>query len=204
MKHNVKLAEFSSNSILPSDDRRPSHSTYSHSQESGRTATWGAFQAGMHVLQKYAGRSPANPESIAKANLQLLHRALLKDPSYVQALQNAYSGAATHDLPTSHCIFSNQILRADFLTMKSGSSIQLKSNVKKCSMYLSIAGKPSIQTANNPLVNKKRWWNQRVMPQHPQLLKNGDSVIMPAGCKGEKKLFADNQECIFLRIQLAS
>lgn len=204
MTHNAKFAEFSSKSIAPRDDREIFYTTYLEVQETARPAAWGAFQAGMHVLQKYAGRSPANPEAIAKANLQLLHRSLLKDPSYAQALQKVYDGAATHDLPTSHCIFANQNLRADFLTLKSGNAIQLKPYLKRCSMYLSIAGKPSIQTTNDAPENKKRWWKQRVDSQQPQSLKNGDAVIILKGWNSEKQLVAKEQECILLRIQFSS
>ena len=204
MTHNAKLAEFSPNSVVPSDNRKIVRAKYLGNQESAHPAAWGAFQAGMQVLQKYAGRSPANPEAIAKANLQLLHRSLLKDPNYAQALQKVCNGAIRHDLPTSHCIFSNQNLRADFLTLKGGYSIQLKPYLTRCSMYLSIAGKSSIQMANNSALNKKRWWNQRSDPYHPQSLKNGDAVIIPKGWKDEKRLVAEQQECILLRIQFTS
>ena len=204
MTHNAELAEFSSKSIAPRDDREIFNAKYLEAQETARPAAWGAFQAGMYVLQKYAGRSPANPEAIAKANLQLLHRSLLKDPSYAQALKKVCDGTATHDLPTSHCIFANQNLRADFLTLKSGNAIRLKPYLKKCSMYLSIAGKSLIQSTNDAPENKKSWWKPRADSHHLQSLKNGDAVIILRGWNEEKQLVAKEQECILLRIQFSS
>lgn len=204
MIYDSRFAEISSNSVSLSDIRTSSQVKYLGNQETSLPAVWGAFQAGMHVLQQYAGRSPANPETIAKANLQLLHRSLLKDPDYVQALQKVFEGAATYGLPTSHCIFTNQSLRADFLTLKSGSSIQLKPHLKRFSMYLSISGRPLLQTVNHSPLNTKSWWNRYTQSEHSQSLKNGEAIVISEAWKGEKRLVAEENECIFLRIRLAA
>ncbi len=167
-----------------------------------RHAAWGAFQAGMQILQKYAERSAANSETIAKSNLQLLHRALLRDPEYSQTLQKALEKKTSNSLPTSHCVFVSQELRADFLTLQSGTFIQLKPHQERLSMYLAITGKPLLQSADRPAPTTQHWWNRYGQIEGVKALKNGDAIFVSNYWATEKRITAEKKECILLRIQL--
>jgi hypothetical protein len=202
MNNTAKIAEFSANPrklmgrktndgfINPTNKQQPQHSA------------WRAFQAGMQILQNYAGRSPANSETIAKANLRLLHRSLLSDPRYVQSLKNASNKEASNSFPISRCIFHNDGLRADLITLKSGTTIQINPQQNICAMYLSIIGKPSIHSSDSlPLLNK-RWWNRYCHANQGVSLKNGDSMFVSPMKTTKNRLTAEKDECILLRIQL--
>ena len=202
MYNNTQFAEFSSNSTKTPDAQTMPGAL--HQAYTGRPhhAAWGAFQAGMQFLQKYAGRSPGNSENIAISNLQLLHRSLLKDPSYAQSLKKASFRIANSSLPSSHCIFNEKDLRADLLTLKSGTTIRLTSHQDGYAMYLSITGKPSIQSPDSTRVLSKHWWNRYRQPIHGESLKSGDAVLISPQGKTNKLLTAEKNECILLRIQI--
>jgi len=165
-------------------------------------AVWKEFQAGMYVLRKYACHSSANSTAIAKSNLQLLHRTLLKDPDYSQRLQAASSKGAKSSLPTSHCVFANHELRADILTLQSGTAIQLNAHDERFAMYLSITGKSLIQPEKAPLPITRKWWERPRLPQGVESLKNGDAVVVNHKGNRNKQIIADKSDCILLRIQL--
>lgn len=203
MNNNAQLAEYSSNSFKVRGTRAPDAASHQRNLGKSQHAVWGAFQAGMQVLQNYAGRSQANPERIAKANLQLLHQSLLKDPNYSRSLKNA-SNTGTNSLPSSHCVFENKGLRADLLTLKSGTTIQLKPHQDRYAMYLAITGKPSIQSPDNIISLSKHWWERYRQESHGKLLKNGDAIIMSSNGKAKKLLTAEKKECVLLRVQFAN
>lgn len=202
MNHNAQFAEFSPNSHKPHRTQRVRKLQSKVSPEKSQHAAWGAFQAGMHVLQHYGGRSPANPETIAKANLRLLHRSLLKDPSYTQSLSNASNNMESGHLPSLHCIFSSNNLRADLITLQSGTSIQLRPRQDSCVIYLSIAGKPLIQSVNDKVPKREHWWDRYRQPNHGRSLRNGDAVLVSNQRKDNELLTAEKKECVLLRVQL--
>lgn len=116
MSNNTQFAEISSNSF-PTHSIQPTDiASLQKKVSKPHHAAWSAFQAGMQILQHYAGRFPANPEAIAKANLQLLHQSLLNDPSYIQSLKKVRN-RNTNSLPNSYCIYETKGLRADLLTL---------------------------------------------------------------------------------------
>ena len=202
MYNNTQFAEFSSNLTMAPDPQTTGSASQQANPGRSHHAAWGAFRAGMQFLQKYAGRSPGNSENIAVSNLQLLHRSLLKDPSYAQSLKKASFRIANSSLPSSHCIFNEKDLRADLLTLKSGTTIRLTSHQDSYAMYLSITGKPSIQSPGNTHVLSKHWWNRHRQSNHGESLKNGDAVLVPPQRKTNKLLTAEKNECILLRIQI--
>jgi len=187
MNNTAQYAEYSFNSIK---QRKPHHEA------------WGAFQAGMQFLQKYAGRSPGNSENIAISNLRLLHQSLLKDPNYTQSLKKASERIASNCLPSSQCIFNDKGLRADLLTLKSGTTIQLTSHQNSCAMYLSITGKPSINLHDNTQSENKDWWDRYRWPNHEQSINNGDAVLISPQKQTKKLLTAKKNKYVLLRIQL--
>lgn len=203
MNNNAQFADFSSKSFNIRDTQTVPPVSRRRNIEKPQHAIWGAFQAGMQALQHYAGRSSANSESIAKANLQLLHRSLLTDPSYTQSLAKAHNKNA-NNLPRSSCVFENSGLRADLLTLRSGTSIQLKSHQDRCAMYLSITGKPSIQSPNNVVTLNKHWWTRYRQGKHGKLLKDGEAVVVLPDGKIKRFITAETKECILLRVQLPS
>jgi hypothetical protein len=202
MNNTVKIAEFSVNPaklvgrktndelLNPTNQQQPQHSA------------WREFQAGMQILQNFSGRSPANSETIAKANLRLLHRSLLSDPRYVQSLKNARNKKTPNSVPISRCIFHNNGLRADLITLKSGTTIQLNPQQNICAMYLSIIGKPSIQSSDSRPPLNKHWWNRYYHANQGVSLKNGDSLFVSPKKTTKNRLTAEKNECILLRIQL--
>lgn len=202
MYNNTQFAEFSSNSTKTPDAQTMPGAL--HQAYTGRPhhAAWGAFQAGMQFLQKYAGRSPGNSENIAISNLQLLHRSLLKDPSYAQSLKKASFRIATSGLPSSHCIYNEKDLRADLLTLRPDTTIRLTSHQDSCTMYLSISGKPSMQSPDNTHVLGKHWWNRYRQSNHGESLQNGDAVLISPQKQTNKLLTAEKSECILLRIHI--
>lgn len=202
MNTNTQFAEFSSNSVSDRIRHMPKKAALRHIRGRSQHDAWGAFQAGMQVLRSYAGRSPANPEAIAKANLQLLHRSLLRDPSYTQSIKTASGNYSSNHLPKSLCIFNNKTLRADLLTLQSGTTIQLKPHQDSCAMYLSITGKPSIESADTVHVPNKHWWDRYRHQNHEQSLKNEDSIIVSSMKTKKRLLTAKKKECVLLRIQL--
>ena len=199
---NTQLAEFSPNSIRAPGKQIAIRA--SHQANLGRShhAAWGAFQTGMQFLQQYAGRSPGNSENIAISNLQLLHRSLLKDPSYAQSLKKASNKIAKNSFSSSHCLYAGKGLCADLLTLKSGTSIQLKCNQDNYAMYLSISGKPSIKSVDYKALISKYWWNRYRQPSHGKLLKNGDVILISPQTQTKKLLAAEKSGCIILRVQL--
>ena len=203
MNNNAQFADFSSNSVNLADVQTVNPVSPRRGIGRSQHVVWGAFQAGMQALQYYAGRSPANPESIAKANLQLLHHSLLEDPSYTQSLKMAHSKNG-NNLPSSNCIFENNGLRADLFTLKPGNTIQLKSHQGRYAMYLSITGKPSVQSPNNVVALKKYWWGRYRQEQPRKLLKNGDAVVAATSGGIKRSLTAEKKECILLRVELPS
>lgn len=178
-------------------------------------ATWRAFQAGMQVLQNHAQRSTANPRAIAKANLQLLHRSLLRDPAYIQSLKNASNRVCrpsnrdcshrvySQILPTSYCIFEDNHLRAELITLQSGSTIQLQSKPGCYSMYLSIRGNPSFSRPESTTSARKHWWNRYRQIKHEEFLKDEAAIFISPQQNNTKRLTATSKECIFLRVQVS-
>lgn len=203
MNNNAQFTDFSSKSFTIGDTLTMDPVSHRRNMEKPQHAVWAAFQAGMQALQHYAERSPANPESIAKSNLQLLHRSLLTDPSYTQSLAKAHNKNA-NNLPRSSCVYENSGLRADLLTLKSGTTIQLKSRQDRCAMYLSITGKPSIQSPNNVVTLNKHWWTRYRQEKHGKLLKDGEAVVVLPYGEIKRFITAKTKECILLRVQLPS
>lgn len=202
MHNNSQFAEFSSNSSRTPHAQITPRGSYQANPERPHHAAWEAFQAGMQFLQKYEERSPGNSENIAISNLQLLHRSLLKDPGYAQSLKQASFNIATSGLPSSHCIFNEKDLRADLLTLKPGTTIRLASHQDSCTMYLSISGKPSMQSPDNTHVLSKHWWNRYRRSNHGVSLKNGNAVLISPQGQTNKLLTTEKNECILLRIQI--
>ena len=202
MYNNTQFAEFSSNSMEAPAAQTTAKATHRASLGRPHHSAWGAFQAGIHFLQKYAGRSPGNSEDILISNLQLLHRSLLKDPSYAQSLKIANNRIANNGLPSSHCIFDEKGLRADLLTLTSGTTIQLASQQNSCAMYLSIIGKPSIHLSENTPRLHKCWWGGYRYSSHGEVLKSGEAMLVSSQKQIKKLLTAKKSECILLRVQL--
>lgn len=201
MYNNTQFAEFSSNSVKVPGTQTTAKAPHRATPGKAHHAAWGAFQAGMQFLQKYAGRSPGNSENIAISNLKLLHRSLLKDPGYAQSLKRA-SSTPKNCLPSSQCIFDDKGLRADLLTLKPGTTIQLASQQNSCAMYLSITGKPSMHSPDNTPLLSKYWWNRYRWLRHGQPLKNGEAMFISSQKQIKKLLSAKKNECVLLRIQL--
>ena len=202
MNNNAQFADFSFNSIQAHGTQNTAKAINHINLRNPHHAAWGAFQAGMRFLQQYAGRSPDNSETIAKSNLQLLHRSLLKDPSYTQSLKDARKRISGSNLPNSCCIFNDTDLRADLLSLNTGTTIQLKAPQDSCAMYLSITGKPSIQSPDLSLPSDKHWWQRYLREDHGESLKNGEAVIISSRGRIKRLLTAEKKECILLRIQL--
>lgn len=202
MYDNTQFVEFSSNSIKASGTQTADRAQNRTHLGRPHHAAWGAFQAGMQFLQKHAGRSPGNSENIAISNLRLLHRSLLKDPSYTRSLKTAHNKISNNSLPSSLCIFDDGGLRADLLTLKSGTTIQLASHQNSGAMYLAITGTPSIHSAEStPLLNKY-WWDRYRWPSNVGALKKGDAVLISSQKQSKQLLTAEKKECVLLRIQL--
>jgi len=202
-EHTAQFAGISSNSGTSKNNRFANPAKSLGISELPRHAAWGAFQAGMRFLQKYSGRSTANSGTIAKSNLQLLHRTLLKDPSYSQTLQKVIEKGASNKFPASHCVFVSQELRADLITIQSGTSIQLNPRQAEISMYLSISGKPLIQSDEQPLRTSKNWWNRSCQTGDTEVLKNGDAVLVSSDWNKDKRIIAEKKGCVLLHIQLS-
>ncbi|MDT8384632.1 MAG: hypothetical protein RRB22_09465 [Gammaproteobacteria bacterium] len=166
-------------------------------------ATWRAFQAGMQALQNYAQRSAANPRAIAKANLQLLHRSLLRDPAYIQSLKNASNSMGGYRLPASYCIFEDNHLRAELINLQSGTTIQLKSQPGSYAIYLSIRGNPSLYRPDSTTSARNHWWDRYRQTKHEEFLKNEAAVFISSLQKSTEMLTATTKECILLRIQIS-
>ena len=202
MNNIAQFAGFSPNSASTRVAQTVNKVTRKTNLGESQHGAWGAFQAGMQVLQNYAGRSPANLETIAKSNLQLLHRSLLNDSNYAQSVKKARNTIFSDSRPSSHCVYNNRTLRADLLTLQPGTTIQLRSQHDSCAMYLSISGKPSIQSADmtQPLI--KHWWDRYRQQNQKESLKNQQTLIISSQHKNKTLLTAEKKECILLRIQL--
>jgi len=162
-------------------------------------AAWKEFQAGMQILQRYAGRSPANIQHIAKSNLQLLHRSLSFDKLYRSNIENLQQQASKNSIPTQRRIYSGQGLTADLLTLQDGATINLKPLPEHYTMYLLIAGNARLGTKCNNTGLVQHWWNRIGAAGSKDQIRNGTAVIC-SSYKSKKKMTACGKDCVVLKV----
>lgn len=200
MDRTTQFAEYLPNLITPRITQDCDKAAITRKPMRPAHATWRAFQAGMEVLHTHARRSAANPRTIAKANLQLLHRALLRDPAYILSLKNASNSAGGHRVPASYCIFEHKNLRAELLALQSGTTLQLKSQPGSYAMYLSIRGNPSLHCPDSTTTARKHWWVRYRQTPQEEFLKDEAAVFISPPQTSTLSLTATTKECILLRI----
>ena len=108
-------------------------------------ATWRAFSSGMHMLKKYAYRSPVDIHSTASANLKLLHKTLRKDRAYKEIFLLAEKKGLISALPTIHWLVKSADLQARFISLGKFSTTTFSAQEDELSMFLVICGKIECQ-----------------------------------------------------------
>lgn len=171
---------------------------------------WRTFQDGMKILYQYAGRSGANSNLIAKANLRLLHDTLLDDPSYRARLAEAENKKPESDSSAACSLFNTPSLCADLITLQPGSNATLSNNGFYDRMYMLIEGKAiinhviNVQEKNNRPLQHKPWWKRFSYTSNNNVYKQRDVVLSGHNDHTEKLISALECRCLLLRISLQS
>ena len=181
----------------------------SYSGESQNTLTslsaWSAFRSGMQILQRYANRSPVNVHSIAKSNMQLLHRALSYDTGYSRSIDSIRNEDANSDLPTIRRLYSDQGLTADALVFRGGSSMNLIALPQRYSMYLVISGTAQLTSKNKqPHLqqhSQQYWWKRIGSSGNNNYLRSG-SVVICSDVRQNSLLTAQGKNCVVLSVHI--
>lgn len=175
---------------------------------------WRAFQDGMKALYQYAGRSRADPILIAKANLRLLHRALLADTSYRERLTAAEHETPKNGFPTAHNLLTIQGLRADLITLQPGCDTQITSCSQYNTMVMVITGEVAIDPAttllaenNQPVqhrtIQRKSWWQRLPFSSNEHGYRQGDIFLLGPDDHSDKMLCALKHHCVLLKLSLS-
>ncbi len=173
---------------------------------------WSAFQDGMDILNRYAGRSGANSTLIAKENLRLLHDTLLADPSYRERLTTAENEAPENG-SALYNLFNSQGFCADLITLEPGCYIHISNNDLYSQMYMLIDGEASIinatslheannQPARHLSTQHKSWWNRLRHSSNKNICKQRDVILIGHNGQVEKTLSALEHHCMLLKISL--
>ena len=174
-------------------------------------AVWSAFEDGMKILYRYAGRSGADSTLIAKANLRLLHDTLLADTSYRERLTVAENEVPENGLSTIYNLFTSQGLRADLITLQAGCDTALSSSDLYNHMYMLIYGEVTInntmnlqegnnQSAQQLSIHRKSWWKQLRHSSNKNICKQRDVILFGQNDQAEKTLSALKHRCVLLRV----
>lgn len=181
----------------------PMKSHPTNMQNPPRHAAWGAFQAGMQILQRYANKSTADPVAIAKANLQLLHQSLLADSAYQETLKAANSATPAGGFPTSHALLATRELQAELITLQEDIVIQLTARQQGIAMLMPITGRASIDLEKDqPPQRHSHWWRCLGQPKLKRSLKNGDVVLVSPGQSKGHILSAKGNSCVLFSVFL--
>ncbi len=172
-------------------------------QNSTPHAAWGAFQAGMQILQRYANKSPADSATIAKANLRLLYQSLLADPIFLKTLKTTNSAIADKSLPTLHTLLATQELQAELITLPKNSKIPLATRQKGIAMLMLIAGHADIDLIKDPPLQKNNhWWDRLKHPKPNKSFKQGSVILISPSQNEEHILSTEENGCILFSIFL--
>lgn len=182
----------------------PMESHPTNTQNPPRHAAWGAFQAGMQILQRYANKSTADPVAIAKANLQLLHQSLLADSAYQETLKAANSATPAGGFPTSHALLATRELQAELITLQNKAAIHLAARQQEgIAMLMPITGRASIDfKKDQPSQKNGSWWRRLGQPKLKRSLKNGDVVLVSPGQSKGHILRAKGNSCVLFSVFL--
>lgn len=162
-------------------------------------SAWKEFQAGMQILHRYAGSSAADVHSIAKSNLQLLHRSLSFDSVYRNSIESTQREGAQSGLPTLRHLYSEQGLIADLLTLQDGASINLTTLPQRYTMYLLISGNAQLGTKSKNDSSAQHWWNRLSTSGDKNHLRDGSAIICSNNNRA-RQLTANGNNCLVLRI----
>lgn len=83
-----------------------------------RNDVWQLFLTGMKELNRHAGRSNIDPDSIACSNLRLLHRTLLSDASYRKLIKMLIKRLDRMLRPEAINLITNNELCADLICIQ--------------------------------------------------------------------------------------
>lgn len=186
-----QIVDFSSNSHLPRENETPNVLS--------SLSAWKAFQSGMQVLQRYANRSPVDIHTIAKSNIQLLHRSLSYNTQYIDNIENIRHESTESDLPTLRRLYSDQGLTADLLSLQDGASINLVARPQRYAMYLLISGSAQLGPDDESTRLAPRWWNRVVLNKRKNYLRNG-AVVIRSNQQTDNCLTAKGKDCLILRV----
>lgn len=176
-----------------------SHPT--NTKNSPKHAAWGAFQAGMQILQRYASKSTADPVAIAKANLRLLHQSLLTDPAYQKTLNAANSTTPAEGLPTLHALLATRELQAELISLQKDAVIQLAARQQGIAMLMPITGCASINSEKDQSPRKNdHWWRRMGPSKLEKSLNNGDVMLVSPGQSEGYILNAKGNSCILFSV----
>ncbi|MCK4586939.1 MAG: hypothetical protein KAU29_06335 [Gammaproteobacteria bacterium] len=176
-------------------------------------SAWRSFQDGMRMLYRYAGKSSADSSSIAKANLRLLHRTLLADPSYRDRLIAAESEIPVNGIPVITNLVAMQGLDADLISLPPGCKTQITPNGKHNRMYMVVYGKMIVsrainssdlnnQSAQHSPVKHKSWWGRNRNLSNEPIYKQDDIILFGLNDHREKTLTASQHHCVILKLSL--
>jgi hypothetical protein len=171
-------------------------------QQLPKPQVWDAFQAGMQILQRYAGHGPSDATAIAKANLRLLHRSLQVDPSYKQILKNAHRESSSNGLTTMHGVFACSNVQANLITIHKGCAIRLVARSHCLSMFMVISGKAVFLPQKEKVASTQAWWRRRHHVSKNTMIKNGDVLLLGENDVEEKILSAVERNCVLLSVSL--
>jgi len=194
MSNTQQIADFSSNSLKIRD------SNIANTLSS--LSAWKAFQSGMLILQRYANRSAVDINTIAKSNLQLLHRSLSYDMQYNRKIENIRCESESTRRPAMRRLYADQGLTADLLSLQDGAAIDLIASPQRYTMYLLASGHARLGInkegeTSGPL--QQRWWNRICSNRNKNYLRDG-SVIICANQQANNRLIALGKNCLILRV----
>ena len=188
-----------------------------HATNFAANTSWRAFQDGMKALYRYSGRSNADPSSIAKSNLRLLHSTLLDDQSYRERLTAAEQAISKNGLPTIVSLLAIQGLYADLITLQHGCDVQMTACEKYNRMIMVVYGNMVVNRAslipekmpekNHPPaqyqpIQHMSWWNRLRNLSNKNISKQGDIFLFDQRDHRDRTLSALNHHCVLLKLSL--
>ena len=177
------------------------HSSSEASVASSSLSAWKAFQSGMHMLQRYAGRSPVDIRAVTKSNLQLLHQSLSSDSQYSDNIEHIRREGAKSGQPMLRRLYADQGFAADLLTFQKGTSINLATLPQCCTMHLLISGSAQLDAENENSNPVRHWWDRIGSNGNKNYLRNG-AVIIRSYKQKNGRLMARGKNCLLLRIHV--
>jgi len=176
-----------------------------HSSETSVTLTshsaWKAFQSGMQMLQRYAGRSPVDMRAVTKSNLQLLHQSLSSDSQYSDNIEHIRREGAKSGQPMLRRLYADQGFAADLLTLQKGTSINLATLPQCSTMHLLISGSAQLDAESETNKPVRHWWGRIGSNANKSYLRNG-AVIIRSYKQKNSRLMARGKNCLLLRIHV--